>query len=244
MNNHWIDAQIVPELSANDVHVWLAHLPSARPALERATAVLSIDERERIARFRFEALRECSTLTRGILRWLLGHYLQTAPEQLAFTYGLHGKPALVSTGLHFNTSHSGDYALFAFTRANDIGVDIEQVRGDLARREEIARRHFAPGENEQLQAVPESERTRAFFQLWTRKEAFVKARGDGLFSGLDRFEVSLGEPRVLSVDGSTAAAGQWQMIGLPEVTDYCVATAVKAPAVVPHFRRWSTGLAP
>lgn len=243
MNKHWTDAQSGPDLAANDVHVWLAHLPSARPALELATAVLSPDERERIARFRFEALRERSTLTRGILRWLLGHYLQTVPEQLVFTYGPHGKPALASTGLHFNTSHSGDYALFAFTHAGDVGVDIEQVRGDLPRREEIARRHFAPGENERLRTVPEAERTRAFFELWTRKEAFVKARGAGLFSGLERFEVSLGEPRVLSVDGSTAEAAQWQLIGSPEVTDYCVAAAVKAPAVEPHFWKWSIGLA-
>src|SRR5687768_9818 len=145
MSERWIEPDDWPVLGAQETHVWLAHLPSARSVLDQAAAILSIDERERIGRFRFEAHRDRATLTRAILRWLLGHYGQRAPREIGFVYGPHGKPALASGPLHFNTSHSGDYAAFAITQSGDIGVDIEQVRGDLTRREEIARRHFAAG---------------------------------------------------------------------------------------------------
>ena len=238
MSERWIEPDDWPALDVPEVHVWLAHLPSARPVLEQATAILSNDERERLGRFRFEAHRERSTLTRGILRWLLGHYGQTAPRAIEFAYGPHGKPALASGPLRFNTSHSGDYAAFAITQSGEVGVDIEQVRGDVSRREEIARRHFASGEYEQLLAVPEPDRTRAFFELWTRKEAFIKARGHGLFSRLQSFEVSLRESRVISVDGNADVAAEWRMILLPELPGYCGATIVRARQAVPKFWEW------
>ena len=242
MSHSWTEPPDWPALADNKVHIWLAHLPSARPFLERATGLLSPDEQERIARFRFETHRERSILTRGILRWLLGQYGKIAPERIKFVYGPHGKPALTPGALCFNTSHSGDYAAFAFTHAGDIGVDIEQVRGDVSRREEIARRHFAPGEYEQLLSLPESERTRAFFELWTRKEAFIKARGDGLFSGLQSFEISLRESRVLSVDGKHGTASDWRMIVFPDVADYCGAAVVRTPTAVPRFWKWNVEL--
>jgi 4'-phosphopantetheinyl transferase len=242
MSEQWIEPHGWPALARNEAHIWLAYLPSSRPVLEQAIAILSVDEQERMGRFRFETHRQRSTLTRGILRWILGHYAQTAPGQIEFIYGRHGKPALASGSLCFNTSHSGDYAAFAITQSGDIGVDIEQVRGDMTRREEIARRHFASSEYEELLAVPESERTRAFFELWTRKEAFIKARGDGLFSGLQSFAVSLRESRVVSVDGDIKAAGDWRIILFPEVPDYCGAAVVRSPASVPMFWKWNAEL--
>lgn len=228
----------LPPLAEKDLHVWLAHLPEERAHLEKFIAVLSPDERERVSRFRFDEHRERSQIARGLLRLLLSRYTGNDAAALNFACNSHGKPELPGSGLYFNTSHSGQYAVFAFTRAAAVGVDIEQVRGDMSRREEIAQKYFAPGEREQLRVLPESSRARGFFDLWTRKEAFVKARGDGLFSGLDQFETLLEEPRVLTVRGAPAV--DWWICALPDVPGYSGAVVVNAAHCFPHF--WRTPL--
>jgi 4'-phosphopantetheinyl transferase len=236
----WHEPAGWPPLARGEVHVWLAHLPDARIVLSDCQAILSSDERERIAKFRTEPLRERGQHTRGLLRQLLARYLGTRPAELAFTYNAHGKPAVAGM-LHFNTSHSGDYVAFAFTHAGEVGIDIEQWRPEMERREAIAGRYFAAGERAALASVPEPERVRAFFDLWTRKEAFVKARGTGLFSGLDQFEVSLAEPRVVSVTNDSAA--RWWMTALPEVPGYSGALVVEAAECAPRFFRWTPATA-
>jgi 4'-phosphopantetheinyl transferase len=236
MSQSWIEPREFPPLKNGEVHVWLANIPDVRPRLAEFQATLSSDETERASRFRFPEHRERSQISRGILRSLLGQYLAANPRELSFTYNAHGKPGLNDGDLRFNTSHAGDYVVLAFTEAANIGIDIERVRPDMARTEEIARRHFAPGEQAQLNALSEAERLRAFFDLWTCKEAFVKARGGGLFSGLDQFEVLLAEARVLSVCG--VAVSDWWMSALPEVKDYAGAVAVNVPVCRPLFWRW------
>jgi 4'-phosphopantetheinyl transferase len=233
----WSEPQTWLAMAENDLHVWLANVPAARAHLAEFMAVLAPEERERAARFRFEQHRERSQIARGMLRLLLARYIEQEAGALRFTYNAHGKPELPGAGVHFNTSHSGDYVVVGFTRTGAVGVDIEQVRGDIARRDEIAQRHFAPGEQAQLSALPERERARAFFDLWTRKEAFVKARGDGLFSGLDQFETLLAEPRVLTVRGAPAA--DWWMSELPAVADYAGAVVVNAAVCQAHFWKWN-----
>jgi len=236
MSHTWTEADVSPPLEPDAVHVWLVSVLDAVRDLERLVAVLSAGEQERIARFRFEEHRRRSQIARGLLRVLLSHYTGLAATALHFTYNAHGKPELPGAGLHFNTSHSGDYVALAFTRVAPVGVDIEQVRGDITRREQIAERHFAPGETRQLMALPESDRLRAFFDLWTRKEAFVKARGDGLFSGLDRFETLLGKPRLLTIEGKPAV--NWWLCDLPEVPGYSGAVVVNATHCAPSFWKW------
>jgi 4'-phosphopantetheinyl transferase len=233
MNEGWKEPEHWPTLPAGEVHVWLAHIPPLRVRLDEFIQLLSPEERERAARFRFDEHRERSQITRGLLRSLLGRYSDRSPGELCFVYNAHGKPEVKNCGIHFNTSHSGDYAAFAFTRSGAVGVDIEQFRDDITRREQIAEKYFAAGERTQLQALSEGERSRAFFDLWTRKEAFVKARGDGLFSGLNQFEVCLREPRVVSV--RNAAATNWWMDSLPEINDYAGAVVVNAPSCAPRF---------
>ena len=233
MSDRWIEPEDWPALAGDELHVWLAHIPSARPRLSDFVQLLSPEERERAKRFRFDEHRERSQITRGVLRSLLGQYLTCAPQELSFAYNAHGKPEVKDRGVHFNTSHSGDYAAFAFMRTGPVGVDIEKFRDDITRREQIAEKHFAPGERTQLQALAERDRPRAFFDLWTRKEAFVKARGDGLFSGLNQFEVGLGEPRVLSV--RAGAATEWWMSALPEIEGYSGAVVANAFSCSPRF---------
>ncbi len=236
MNDIWIEPEETPALQDGEVHVWLVHVPSARVRLNDLAALLSADERERAARFRFERHRERAQVARGVLRSLLGHYTRCDAAAIRFAYNPHGKPELTNSNLYSNTSHSGDYAVFAFTRAGVVGVDIEQIHGDMSRHEAIAQRFFAPGEQQQLNSLPKSERARGFFHLWTGKEAFVKARGDGLFSGLDQFETALDGSRILSIHG--APARDWWMSALPNVPDYAGAVVVNASDCAPRFLKW------
>jgi 4'-phosphopantetheinyl transferase len=237
----WSEIRGQSPLKGADLHVWLAHLPSEKSHLVHLVALLSPDEQERAARFRFDEHRERWQMARGLLRTLLGTYLVVSPESLRFTYGEHGKPLLPDTGIYFNTSHSGDYAVFAFTRAGQVGVDVERIKADQSRREAIAQKYFAPGEFQQWQALPESERVRGFFDVWTRKEAFIKARGDGLFSGLDQFETSSDGPRIVSVRGEPAT--NWWISNLPEIPEYAACVVVNADACTPRFSRLPMNIA-
>lgn len=242
MSRNWLEPSAHPVLRDDDAQVWLAHLPAARTALEDFRRTLSDDERARAEKFSQPEHRERWVITRGILRTLLARYLDADAAKIVFNYGAHGKPALppsATVRLHFNTSHSGDHAAFAFTRLGEIGVDLEQVREPMPQRDDIARRFFARGEQRQLFALPESERTRAFFALWTRKESFVKARGTGVFSGLEQFEVALEEPRLLHVASEDAPAANWWMTTLPSVPGYEGAVVVRAPKCAARFWKWT-----
>jgi len=239
-NGTWSDPTQWPELSAQEVHVWLAHWPSVRTHFNDYSSVLAADEQLRAGRFRFEPHRERWVMSRGILRMLLARYLGVAPSRIEFDYNAQGKPALrepALPGFHFNVSHSGDHAAFAFTRVGAVGVDIESVRAEMPQAEDIASRYFAPGERAQLLALPREERTRAFFQLWTCKEAFVKARGAGLFSGLAHFEVSIRSWRLMTVDGASSKG--WWMAALPEVPALAGGLVVEIASCSPCFFRWS-----
>jgi 4'-phosphopantetheinyl transferase len=239
--SEWAEAPAAFSLADHEVHIWLAHLPSVRTSFTILCGVLSDEECARARKFHFAEHRERWQMTRGILRLLLASYLETPASEIAFQYGAHGKPELkrsISSGLRFNTSHSGDYAAFAFTRAGQVGVDIECIRDDMPGRDDIVRRYFAPGEQREWFAVPESERARAFFKLWTRKEAFVKARGSGLFSGLDRFEVSLDAPRVVC-ESENASGAEWWMAELPALPGHEGAVTVQASHCAVRFWKWS-----
>ena len=237
----WLQPPPRPALDAGEAHVWLAHLPDASADSGPWAALLSPDELTRARSIPSPARRERWQRTRGLLRSILARYLDCAAGEIVFQPGAHGKPQLsptVHAPLHFNTSHSGDYAALAVTRAGAIGVDLERVDEHRPRLAEIVERYFATGEQAAWHAWPEAERARGFFELWTRKEAFVKARGDGVFSGLDQFEVSLAAPRLLRVGGDTAAAAEWWMTGLPPLPGYAGAVVVHAPACAARFWQW------
>jgi 4'-phosphopantetheinyl transferase len=241
MSEIWTEPPLALSIAGAEVHVWLGHLPSAQASLARLRSTLSNEESLRAERFHFVEHRKRWEMTRGILRRLLASYVDTPAREITFQYGAQGKPELkmpANSNLHFNTSHSGDYAVFAFTRAGEVGVDIECVRDEMPRHDDIARRYFAPGEQRQLFALPEPERARAFFKLWTRKEAFVKARGTGLFSGLENFEVSLDAPRVVRSDAD-ASAVDWWMSELPTVPACEGAVVVCAKSCTARFWKWS-----
>ena len=229
---------------AQEVHVWAVALDPPQEKVTRLEELLSPDEVERAYRFRFDRHRRRFIVGRGVLRSILGAYLGAAPKDLTFRYGEKGKPALGEDweeDLSFNLSHSGELALYGFGQRLELGIDVEQRR-ELPGAEDIAERFFSVPERLALREVPESLKSEAFFNCWTRKEAYIKATGDGLSMALDRFDVTLlpGEPaRMLSADGDTSAAARWSMVHLEPAPGYVGALAAPVPTLRVVSRDWS-----
>jgi 4'-phosphopantetheinyl transferase len=170
------------QLARDEVHSWCVTLDPPSETSAGLYATLTCDERNRSARLRFERDRQRFIVTHGALRELLGRYLRTPPDQIRFVCNAFGKPALspeFGSRLKFNLSHSADLALIAIAADADIGVDLEYIRAqpDYA---EIARHFFSPAEVDRLSRLPRHLHARAFLSCWTKKEAYVKACGEGL----------------------------------------------------------------
>jgi 4'-phosphopantetheinyl transferase len=220
-------------LGRHAVHIWRVRLDQPGPIVAACEAHLSSDERGRTDRFHFARDRRRFVVARAALRDVLGRYLALPPVQVAFTYGPQGKPALdaaIHTApLQFNLSHCDELALIAVTARRSIGVDLERVR-EIEDLLVMAERTFSRHETAALLALPEAQRPEAFLNCWTRKEAFVKALGDGLSWPLDQFDVSLApdEPaRLLAVAGDPAAVGRWRLCALAPADGYVGALAVE-----------------
>ncbi len=227
---------------ADEVHVWAAWLAPPPAALAEFGASLSSAEAERAARFRFERDRDRFVAGRGLLRRLLGRYLQTDPQAVEFTYSAEGKPALAgafaASGLHFNLAHSEGLALLAVTRAGPVGIDVERIRA-LSDAAELVSRFFSARESAAFRLLPEDQKPAAFFSLWTRKEAWLKATGEGLAHLLARVEVSFlpGESaRWLSLPERQAHDADWMLHELEPAPNFTGALAVAAPR--PRLRCW------
>src|SRR5215510_5330489 len=196
----WMAGPAAPVIWPNEVHVWRARLDI--PWSWTFDEALSAEDRARADQFKFESDRRKFCVGRASLRLVLGRYLKTKPGRLQIDQADYGKPYLAdrktSQGLRFNLSHSHQLALIAVARDREVGVDVEYVRPNFVT-DEIANHFFSPAEAEALRALPFEQRTQSFFDCWTRKEAYIKARGEGLYCALDQFDVSLapGEPPML-----------------------------------------------
>ena len=188
-DSHWLSSYGRPRLGSDAVHVWRACLDQSPLQVDNFQMTLDDDERSKARRFYFSRDRERFIVARGILRSLLAGYLGRVPNSISFTYGSHGKPALASESgadaIRFNLSHSHGTALYALTRSREIGVDLEFIRCDL-KAEQIAGQFFSHSEIVALRALPPSVRDYGFFLCWTRKEAYIKARGEGLSMQIGR----------------------------------------------------------
>jgi 4'-phosphopantetheinyl transferase len=231
LDSSWFAAPERLSLGSSDVHVWRVSLDESPSELAHFQNTLDDDERSRADRFYFSRDRERFIVARGVLRALLGRYLDRSPESLSFSYSTHGKPALASEygkdAIRFNLSHSQGTALYAVTRGRELGVDLEFIRGDLEA-EQIADRFFSQREIVALRALPPALRKYAFFLCWTRKEAYIKARGEGLSMPLDQFDVSLipGEPAaLLSTQPDPNEALSWSLRNLTPASGYAAALA-------------------
>jgi 4'-phosphopantetheinyl transferase len=191
------------------VEVWLMPLDVTALQLHQCSLLLSHDEHARVARFQFEHDRRRYSVARGMLRMLLGNYLDMPAATIAFELERYGKPRVANPRfpVHFNLSHSADLAIYAISGACAPGVDIEWLDRDIDH-DALARKFFSAREVAQLQRIPPAARKRAFLTAWTRKEAVVKATGDGLRVPLDRIEVTVdpdAQPQLLTIPAGKTA---------------------------------------
>lgn len=226
----WTTPPVTPVLGPTDVHVW--RMPLALPAamVAQLATTLAPDEQDRAARFRFERDQIAFTCVRGALRTLAGRYLYHAPERLEIGYRANGKPHLitpVAAPLRFNVSHSGDSALLAFTRDRELGVDLE-LRKPIEDLLSLAAMSFSPREYAVFRELPRDVQPIAFFACWSRKEAFIKATGEGI-AQLAAFDVSMrpDEPARILWVASPAEHARWTMHELPEIPGYAAALVVE-----------------
>jgi 4'-phosphopantetheinyl transferase len=231
--SEWLSPPSNLTLRPDEVHVWRAALDKSDAMQQALEQTLSPEERERAGRFYFEKDRGAFIVARGLLRRILSRYLGIEPGQLRFRCGSHGKPALPrdlnSADLRFNLSHSHGVALYAIARGREVGVDLEQIRPEPVH-EPIAERFFSAPEVAALRALPPALQPEGFFNCWTRKEAYIKARGEGLTVSLSQFQVSLapGEPAALvSVNDDPAEASRWALQELAPGPGYAAALAVE-----------------
>lgn len=219
-----------------EVEVWTVPLDPPADEVRRSFALLSPDETERALRFHFERHRRRYAVGRGALRTLLGRYLGVDPRAIGFDYGAKGKPFLAAGAdgerprLHFNLSNSDELALVAFATGAELGADLERLR-PMPDGIDIAERFFSAGERQVLAAQPAGERDLAFFRCWTRKEAYLKAVGDGITVRLDAFDVTLGPaeaPRMLSIDGDPDRGAAWELVHVEPAPGYLGALALPA----------------
>jgi 4'-phosphopantetheinyl transferase len=245
LNHLWSPAPKDLLLAANEVHVWRAQLDLPSSQVQRLRAILTEDEVDRANRFSFEILRQRFIAARGALRSILSRYITIFPGHLRFLYNQYGKPFLApefsSYLLNFNLSHSGSMALYAMTRNKEIGVDVERVRSNFEY-EEIAERFFSANEVAILRTIPAEQKLEAFYNCWTRKEAYIKAHGKGLSIPLDSFDVSFapGEPAVLlHTKDEPQERSLWTLRDIQPGPGYVGALAVKGIGCRLKYWEWN-----
>lgn len=200
-----------------EIHVWRIALQQSLSQSGKLKQLLSADECARADRFRFECDRQRFIVSHGAVRLILGNYLHTAPERLQFRATSYGKPYLAPTDgmepLAFNLSHAGDFALCAVGHQRAIGIDIERLR-PIPEAMQIAEQFFAGCEQRYLASLSPVQQIEAFFDFWTCKEAFLKARGDGLLHPLDKIVVELdteGIATLARIDDDPYAGQRWSL---------------------------------
>jgi 4'-phosphopantetheinyl transferase len=231
--NVWVASAAKGEIELAQVHIWRVGLKRPEGETPWHREFLSEIEVERADRYYFDRDRNRFIIARSVLRQLLGVYLHLDPRVIDFVYGPQGKPDVVasqnSSRLRFNLSHSGELALVAVSLNLELGVDVEQIRPDFAALE-IAARFFSPEEYAKLEALLPDARVEAFFNCWTRKEAYIKARGEGLSIPLDSFHVAFvpgEEPALLQVKTGHDRPSRWRFHTLHPGHGYKAALAVE-----------------
>ncbi len=211
--------------AADSIDVRTIYLEADAVRLDLLYEILSPEERERAGRFRFPEHRHRYIVCRGTVREVLAPHLHLAPGAVQFDYNPYGKPSVPGSNVRFNVSHSGVWAMLAVSLEREVGIDIEHIDARFAQ-DQIPERFFSPREVTHLRSLPESQQTAAFFRCWTRKEAYIKARGLGLALALDSFDVSLrpDDPPELS------RAGHWSIQNLDAPAGYAAAIVAEGGA--------------
>jgi 4'-phosphopantetheinyl transferase len=229
----WHQPSQPPALARDEIHVWRASVSEDAHAGKRLRWALGDDERARAEHFRFNRDRDRFVFRRALMKLLLAQYLGADVPDVRFKHGRCGKPTLAPpfdrADLQFNLSHSNGMVLFAIARGRKVGVDVEYIRPDVEI-EQIARLVFSEREASGLTALPASDRLEAFFACWTRKEAFVKATGQGFSRALEDFDVSLapgGAAALVSTREDPTEAARWSLEEVRPGSGYCAALAAE-----------------
>jgi 4'-phosphopantetheinyl transferase len=219
------------KLLPGEIHMWLIPEVQNENMMKVLSHKLNDAEKEKASRYYFEKKRRQYIITRGVLKILLEVYTRRNSEQFQIVQGIYGKPFMRSEEeeIHFNISHSEGLSILGFSKEAPLGVDIEIIR-EIPERDEIAEKYFSKKENNIYKTIPEEYRTKAFFNCWTRKEAFIKAIGEGFSKPLDQFDVTFlsnEKTKLISIDGDTRKADEWSLQELKTAQGYVSAFAVK-----------------
>lgn len=221
--------EYLADLPEGVVHLWKRHLDATAAEVSASYQLLSAEEAERARRFLVDRPRNAFVLTRGTLRALLGRYLDSGPHSIRFRYEAHGKPLLEeASNLSFNVSHTDGLALIGVVRGRRIGVDVEKVNQETEVGN-LAERFFSESERQDLRRLRGDELRAAFFRVWTRKEAYIKATGEGLSLPLHQFDVSfsVGDRDALRATRPDASeAEQWTISDVAVQSGYAAAVAI------------------
>ena len=238
-------------LYGREVHAWFTTLAKERSALARYETLLDMEERARADRFRFDEDRERFIIGHGLLRLHLGHYLGIAPTSVRMLRGKHGKPYLQDHDLHFNLSDTKDALVIAVARTEQLGVDVETMDRNVDHLS-VGEHYFSSAEVEGMRTAMEPKRR--FLELWTRKEAVLKASGVGIMEDLrilnvneHEQEMTIHHPEFIALAGNAYDVSTWSVgerhivsIALPAPPDQ-VHFFATAPAVTPHLPRSGDG---
>lgn len=238
---HWQTSPSTIDLSSEEIHLWCVHLDSAGPSPSLVEGHLSDDEGARAKRFHFERDRARFVRARAALRCILARYIRVTPEKIRFSYQANGKPELAETdnhtGVNFNLSHSGEFAIIGVGRQRRIGVDVERYR--TLEFLDVASRYFSEPEYRELSALPVNELEKNFFACWTRKEAFLKALGEGIGVLLPQVSVTVAHfeaPKLMEFQGHPDARLRWSLEDIRVHQDYAAAMAFeRGPVKLQHF---------
>jgi 4'-phosphopantetheinyl transferase len=210
-------------LPKRDIQIWSTDLDRDRAQIDEFKQFLTVDERQRAAKFVNPLHGDRWSVARGSLRQILGQYLDLNPTQIMFTVGAQGKPAVEGHQLQFNLSHSGDRAVYAISAIYPVGIDIESIHPIAAA--DLVDRFFSPAERALFHNLPSNLQQAAFFHAWVQKEAYLKACGTGLHTPLDKIEVSI-DPRTPAAIISAPLEGIWRIQKLEISPDYASAIVV------------------
>lgn len=240
MEGDWLDAVVSRRPTAGELQLWLLRLDIAASLEADLYELLSEDERVRADRFLFPEARRRFVACRGQLRQILGDCLGRPPSSLRFAYSGLGKPSL-DEPIQFNVSHSHERALLAVTVDGELGVDIEFHSRRMGDMQGLAKRFFSTPEVDGLFALPESQQRAAFFRIWTRKEAILKATGKGLTYPLNRLTVSFAAEapaELVAMGDDPQEAARWKLQHVEPQREYVAAVATPQTPTVTKLLRW------
>lgn len=231
----------ITELEDDEAHIWFVNKKRHQDRYNFYWELLTNEEQKKANHFRFNKDKTCFVIARAILRILLGNYLDQAPESIVFDAIKNGKPFVANEkNVQFNISHSEDCILLAFVKKNAVGIDVEYTKRPVEV-ETIARSFFSEEEASSLLALDKSYHKQAFYNCWTRKEAFIKALGNGLAFPLNQFVVSLDSEKraeLLATKWDVKEKEKWVLKSIQLKENYIGAIAIKGKVEKTKFWKY------